>query len=124
MADAVTDAALTVQITLDKALPDISINCPGGCSAGGRSYGIYEGTIANVRASAYDHVAVGCSEVCPGSNPFIPGAGDRYYLVVPHNFKEEGYYGNANLGGGPVARPQASSPANRCSTLHNTSPCP
>jgi hypothetical protein len=112
------------QIRLDKSLPDISIICPGSCSSGGRSYGIYEGTIASVRVGIYDHIAIGCSGVCPGGNTFLPGVGDRYYLVVTHNFKEEGSYGLALIGGSSVERPQAANPVDRCVEFQNLTPCP
>lgn len=60
------------------------------CSAGAEDYAIYEGIIG----SWYSHTALDCSD--DGGDrmeDFSPGAGNRYYLVVPLNANDEGSYG-------------------------------
>lgn len=111
------------QITLDKNLPQIMIHCPGSCSSGGEAYGLYEGTIASINTGVYDHVAVAgaCMESCPGTITHVPPNASTYYLVVPHNHKEEGSYCQDSFG---AERPQPPAPADRCVVAQNLSPCP
>ena len=51
----------------------------------------------------------------------MPGAGDRYYLVVPYNLKDEGSYG---LTSAHVERPQAAGADSRCVVAQNLTACP
>lgn len=90
-----------VTITLDKATPvgcdlcNIIINWSPSCSEGGEDYGIYQGTIG----TWYSHSSIVCTDT--GANlteTLTPGAGNRYYLVVAHNAKAEGSYGNCSAG--------------------------
>jgi hypothetical protein len=110
------------QILLDKSGADIEIICPGGCSSGAEAYGLYEGKLATVNGGGYDHVSVGCGFVCAGTHTHTPPALDStYYLLVPHNGKEEGSYGKRSDG---ADRPQAAAPVDRCVTFQNLAPCP
>ena len=58
---------------------------------------------------------------------FTPQAADSYYLVVPHNWADEGAYG---LDFDPtrvpprIERPQAALPADRCAPTQVVTPCP
>jgi hypothetical protein len=113
--------APAVQILLGKSLPSITVYCPGGCSSGGVYYGLYQGTIASINAGVYNHVFHSCSNVCPGGINFVPPATSTYYLVVPHNGKEEGSYGRDSA---LAERPQAVAPADRCVVPQNLTPCP
>ncbi|MGD8279047.1 MAG: hypothetical protein PVH00_13510 [Gemmatimonadota bacterium] len=105
-------------ITMTRAGGDVVIHCAGSCSSGGRSYGIYEGALDQLRAGSYDHVQRSCSSDCPGSSTLTPAAGDAYYLVVPHNATAEGSYGtDSSLGERPPA-PVA------CAPVRIVTPCP
>ena len=110
------------QILLDKNLPDITIVCPASCSSGGAGYGLYEGTIASLGAGVYDHKRTTCSNVCPGNIVHIPPPdSSTYYLLVPHNSKEEGSYCTDSTG---IERPQPAAIVDRCVTLQNLTACP
>ena len=115
------DTAAHQLITMDKGLPSVTINCPGSCSSGGTSYGLYEGTTASLQTGAYNHVKMSCVESCPGSITFSPTLNDTYYLIIPHNGTEEGSYG---LDSGFSERPQAATVAGRCMETQNLTPCP
>jgi hypothetical protein len=113
------------QITLGKSGSDLVLYCPGSCSSGAENYGIYAGTIASLRTGVYDHAKIDCTTLlCPGALLFGFGSGDRYFLVVPHNHKEEGSYGESTIGGIPGVRPQAANLADRCAPFANSSECP
>ena len=115
------DTASGQFITMDKSLPDVTVHCPASCASGGTSYGLYEGTIASLRAGTYDHVKESCTNSCPGNITVAPGPEDRYYLVVPHNGSEEGSYG---LAFPTVERPPAADETARCVVLQTLTSCP
>ena len=52
-------------------------------------YAVYEGTLGSFGS----HVPLVCSTSGNLSVQLTPGAGSRYYLVVPHNATSEGSYG-------------------------------
>jgi len=92
-----------------------SLLVPGGlriawgmsASAGAEDYGIYEGTLG----TWYSHTAIDCSD--NGSDrveEVVPGAGDRYFLVVASNPDLEGSYGRHSNG---TERPMGSPSACR-----------
>jgi hypothetical protein len=104
---------------------NVVINWAASCSSGAEDYGIYEGALM----SWYSHVRKLCFDVdgAPLSEDFLPGAGSTYYLVVPHNFVEEGAYG---LDYDPtriptrIERLPPALPANQCYGIHLVTPCP
>lgn len=56
----------------------------------GDNYGVYEGVIG----SWYSHVPVVCTDAAADlMETFLPGAGNRYYLVVPNTSNADGGYG-------------------------------
>jgi hypothetical protein len=70
---------------------------PGSCAAGAQDYGIYEGTIGIWNS----HTWVVCTDAPPLlTEPILPSAGNRYYLVVPLNTcnRSEGSYGRCSPG--------------------------
>lgn len=80
-------------------------------SAGALDYGIYEGATGNWSS----HVSVDCRD--DGSDRverIAPGAGNRYYLVVPLNDDTEGSYGLASAG---AERPQSPAPCRVAQSL-------
>ena len=110
------------QIKLDKNLPEITLICPGSCSSGGIAFGLYEGTIASISGGIYNHKAVSCLETCPGNIVHAPPpVVSTYYLLVPHNLKEEGSYCTDSNG---AQRPQPALIADRCVELQNITSCP
>jgi hypothetical protein len=52
---------------------------------------------------------------------FPPAPLSTYYIVVPHNNKEEGSYGLASNGS---ERPQPAAVPDRCVEVQNLDPCP
>ena len=105
-------------ITLTRSGGDVLISCVGSCSSGGVVSGIYEGTLASLRAGAYDHGPVDCSATCAGNNLVTPASQSTYYLVVPGNGKEEGSYG---LDSAAAERPAA---VQGCAAVQKLTACP
>jgi hypothetical protein len=80
----------------------ITLSWLPSCSTSDTGYLVYEGTVG----SWYSHVPVSCVPVGTTTSTFVPGAGNRYYLVVPTNGANEGSYGkNSNS----VERPASTS---------------
>jgi len=109
-------------ITIDPAAGGLlQINWSSSCSQGADDYGVYEGTLGNW----YSHTAVDCLDNgAPFEEIVAPGAGDRYYLVVPHNdCRGEGSYGLCDTGVCLVAdeRPPGGV---TCSAPHVVTCCP
>jgi len=115
------DSAAQQWITMNKDPQSVTIFCPASCASGGTRYGLYEGSIAGLQTGTYSHARKSCVESCPGSITFGPAAGNRYYLIVPHNGSEEGSYG---LASSLAERPQAAGVAARCMPIQNLTPCP
>jgi hypothetical protein len=88
----VVAATLTMNKTASPQLDtsDVILSWGASCSEGASDYGIYQGTIG----SWYGHTSLDCFD--NGvllTEQVTPGAGNRYYLVVPHNTQTEGSYG-------------------------------
>jgi hypothetical protein len=101
-------------------LSDVILSWAASCSEGASDYGIYEGTIG----AWYSHTAVDCADGgVPLTEQITPGAGSRYYLVVPHNTMTEGSYGQRQNGPPPVfvERPVG---AAQCVAVQTVTPCP
>jgi hypothetical protein len=63
------------------------------CSPG-VDYGVFEGTLASLRANVYDHGPLVCSDASPFlQETFVPSASDTYYLIVPLGGNSEGSHG-------------------------------
>ena len=63
----------------------------------------------------------------PFDEDFTPMAVDTYYLVVPHNWTEEGAYGvdhDPTRVPPRIERPQAALAASRCAVTQIVTPCP
>jgi hypothetical protein len=73
----------------------ITLSWGGSCAGTDSDYEVYEGTIGTPFSS---HVPVTCSTGGATSWTFTPGAGDRYYYVVPRNAVTEGSYGERSGG--------------------------
>jgi len=85
------------------------------CSQGATDYGIYQGTIG----SWYSHTLLDCSDAGNDLQEDItPGAGNRYFLVVPLNAFGEGSYGQRS---GAIERPVGGAV---CSTPQVITSCP
>lgn len=69
------------------------------CSQGATDYGIYEGVLG----TWYSHTQIDCDDAgFDFSEEVTPGAGNRYYLAVPHNACAEGSYGQKTGSERPV----------------------
>jgi hypothetical protein len=85
------------------------------CSQGATDYGIYQGTIG----SWYSHTLLDCSDAGNDLQEEItPGAGNRYFLVVPYNPFGEGSYGRRS---GAIERPVGTAV---CSASQVLTSCP
>jgi hypothetical protein len=85
------------------------------CSQGAADYGIYEGTLG----AWYSHTPIDCADTGADLNEEItPGAGNRYYLVVPHNVCGEGSYGQKT---GGIERPVGTA---TCAAAQIVTSCP
>jgi hypothetical protein len=73
------------------------------CSSEDTDYEIYRGTVGDFTT----HAQVQCSTSGATTATITPGAGNRYYLVVPRNATQEGSYGRDSQG---TERPQAAVP--------------
>ena len=78
------------QLTVAKG-PGSSITLDWGasCQASDTNYGVYEGVLGLFAG----HVPVTCATGGSTSSAFVPGAADRFYVVVPSNGSSEGSYG-------------------------------
>jgi len=94
------------------------------CSDGAEDYGVYEGTIG----SWYSHVFKTCTDVGGDfMEDFGPAGADSYYLVVPHNFADEGAYGtdyDPTLPPTEQERPPPVAPGSRCVPAWVVTVCP
>jgi hypothetical protein len=96
------DAVPGTQLLVDKADgEEITLSWGGSCAASDTDYEVYEGTLgdkANIEPRA-------CTTGNEETITLLPGAGNRYYLVVPTNGVTEGSYGTTSSGGkrGPSA---------------------
>lgn len=99
---------------------DIVISWSASCSQGALDYGIYEGTLGGW----YGHTLEDCSDgATPLTEQITPGAGAKYYLVVPQNGRAEGSYGKSRNFplGFDTERPVGSA---QCVTPRVITPCP
>ena len=89
-----------VPLRLGKAAGgQLTLTWSASCLSADTDYGIYEGSVPNY----YSHGALVCSTGGATTRTITPGAGNRYYLVVPHQASVEGSYGARKSG---VQRPQ------------------
>ena len=78
------------------------------CSPGA-DYGVFEGTLASLRAGTYDHGPLVCSDALPSlEETIIPSATSTYYLVVPLDANAEGSHGEQRVNGVDQERPVGS----------------
>ena len=75
-------------LTLEKGPSNIIFRWGASCRHVDNRYGLYEGTLGNFTS----HVPMSCT-VFATSAGRVPGAGNRYYLVVPSEGTVEGSYG-------------------------------
>jgi len=109
-------------ITVDKvpASTNIALSWSVSCSDGALDYGIYEGQLG----TWYSHTLATCTDAgTPLTEQITPGAGSRYYLVVPHNVVTEGSYGKSKNypAGFDTERPVGSA---QCASPQVVTPCP
>jgi len=73
---------------------DLTLTWGPSCSAGDSDYAVYEGELGSFTS----HTSVLCSTGGATTATIAPGAGNRYYLVVPNNGLREGSYGVRSSG--------------------------
>ena len=86
----------------------------GPCCLAGADYAIYEGSFG----AWSGHVPDVCSTGGLTAASVMPAAGDRYFLVVPHDAAVEGSYGLDSTGAERAASNDA------CRSVQNTASCP
>lgn len=94
------------------------------CSAGAEDYGIYEGTLGNW----YSHKQKQCVDAGGDlTEDIAPQAANSYYVVVPHNYAEEGAYGEDYVPTripAAIERPQPANAFDRCVATQVVTQCP
>ena len=73
---------------------DLVLSWGNSCLAGDADYAVYEGAMGAFTS----HVPIRCDTAGATTVTVTPGAGSRYYLVVPRNINREGSYGTASSG--------------------------
>ena len=105
-------------LRIDKSstqLGNVVVSWTPSCSANGPRTAIYEGTLG----VWYSHTWATCSDVGNDKHEEItPGAGNRYFLVVPMNPQGEGSYGTRSNG---LERPRGTDP---CTPAQVLAACP
>jgi len=90
------DAVPGTPLTVDKlGAGAIRLRWDDSCRVSDTDYGVYEGELGDVASQ----VSRTCSTGGVPLYDLTPAAGDRFYLVVPHNGGVEGAYGTASAGG-------------------------
>jgi hypothetical protein len=82
-------------LTMGRLGPNVFLSWSASCSATDGDYDVYEGTVGGNFTS---HVPLVCTTSGNTGASFVPGAGNRYYLVVPTNGSSEGSYGRGIAG--------------------------
>jgi hypothetical protein len=86
-------------LRMAKAGASLTLSWDPSCSAHDQDYEVYEGALGDLASG----VPRACSTGGATSTSFAPGAGSRYYLVVPRDAWSEGSYGQRS---GGAERPQ------------------
>ena len=95
---------LGVPLKVDKGIGgEITLSWSTSCLASDVDYAVYEGALGNFAS----HTQRACSTSGTTAATLVPGAGDTYYLVVPHNLSVEGSYGTDSSGAERPASPAA-----------------
>ena len=95
----VPGSPMTIEIGVGGA---INLYWSPSCMASDVDYGVYEGILGDF----VTHVPRVCSTSGSIAATIVPGAGNMYYLVVPHNVTAEGSYGRDS---GAAQRPPSAS---------------
>ena len=99
--------AATPGLTVDRGFAGaLVLNWSPSCSADATDYALYEGSLDSLRRGEWDHAPVVCSTTGDPWAAFLPGAGDRFYLIAARTADHEGRLGRSSSG---AWRPQAAS---------------
>jgi hypothetical protein len=74
----------------------MTLSWSGSCLPDDSDYDVYEGAL--LTPFSYSHQSISCGTGGATSIPFVPGSGNRYYLLVARNSSYEGSYGRASSG--------------------------
>ncbi len=118
-------------ITVDKTVSPgqldttpITLGWAASCADGGEDYGIYEGTLG----TWYSHTSAAIDDCNDAGGDLVetvtPSAGNRYYLVVPHNPNGEGSYGTCSPAAACGAGNERPAGAVVCAAPQVLTPCP
>lgn len=92
----------------------VQLSWAPSCAGTDTDYGVYDGTLGQWSS----HHRVVCTTAGSTSATFVPGVGNRYFLVVPRNAQVEGSYGKSTAG---LERLPA---GDACADQALRSPCP
>ena len=95
----------------------LSLTWGSSCTGQAAGYAVYEGTLSALRAGLSDLEPVTCAAGTDLAETFVPGSGDRYYLVAATVTGAEGALGSASTGMARLASGDACAP-------RETSSCP
>jgi hypothetical protein len=76
----------------------LTLTWGGSCSGQASGYAVYEGTLSALRAGMSDLEPITCAAGTDLAESFVPGAGNRYYVVAATVSGAEGALGSASTG--------------------------
>jgi hypothetical protein len=85
-------------LRVDRSAGSLVLTWGPSCSGQATDYAIYEGTLAALRAGTPDLAPVTCTAGLDRTQAFVPGGGDRYYLVAAAAPGSEGALGTTSAG--------------------------
>jgi hypothetical protein len=100
------DGSTGAPLRVAKSGSSLSITWGASCSGQASNHAIYQGNLSMLRAGMWDHDPVTCSAGTDLAETFVPGAGNRYYLVAPLAGGNEGSLGTVSSG---ALRPESAS---------------
>ena len=106
----------TLTSAFNKGTGVMTLSWNGSCLSDDSDYDVYEGIL--LQPFAYNHQPRACGTSGATSLPFVPGSGNRFYLLVAKNASYEGSYGRASSG---IQRPISGS---ACLPQKIASACP
>ena len=76
----------------------LTLTWAGSCSGQASGYAVYEGTLSALRAGMSDVEPITCAAGTDLTESFVPGTGNRYYVVAATVSGAEGALGSASTG--------------------------
>jgi hypothetical protein len=107
---AVPPAGVVPALQLARSGGSLVLTWSTSCSGQATGYAVYQGTLSMLRAGYSDLAPVTCAAGTDLTETFVPGSGDRYYLVAATVPGAEGYLGDSSFGSPRQAAADACAP--------------